>query len=118
MRKLKKWVGIASILIGFALSPMTALAGWEAEGEAWRYRDENGSYASARWIEDGGAYYYLDERGYMAESTTTPDGYLVGADGKWVMERQESGNYVRTPYDNRPYFYDPNWKIYVFDTIT
>lgn len=118
MRKLKKWVGIASILIGFALSPMTALAGWEAEGEAWRYRDENGSYASARWIEDGGAYYYLDERGYMAESTTTPDGYLVGADGKWVMERQESGNYVRTPYDNRPYFYDPNWKIYVFDETT
>lgn len=54
----------------------------------------------------------------MAADTTTPDGYLVAADGSWVTGRQELGNYVRTPYDNRPYFYDPKWQEYIFDEDT
>ena len=26
--------------------------------------------------------------------------------------------YVRTPYDNRPYNYDPEWQVYIFDEDT
>lgn len=51
-------------------------------------------------------------------STTTPDGYLVAADGSWETETQVTGDYVRTPYDNRPYRYGPEWQICVFDETT
>lgn len=105
-------------LILAAASPLTAYAGWEASGGSYRYRQEDGSYAVSQWIEDGGISYYLDGNGQMAANTTTPDGYLVEADGSWVTERQVLGGYVRTPYDNQPYFYDPDWQYYIFDETT
>ena len=37
------------------------------------------------WHEIDGKWYYFDSTGAMAASTTTPDGYLVGADGVWVQ---------------------------------
>ena len=46
----------------------------------------------------------------MMADTTTPDGYLVGEDGSWVMEKQVMRGYVRTPYDNQSYYYDPDWR--------
>lgn len=101
-----------------AASPLTAYAGWEASGGSYRYRQEDGSYAVSQWIEDGGISYYLDGNGQMAANTTTPDGYLVASDGSWVTERQALGGYVRTPYDNQPYFYDPDWQYYIFDETT
>ena len=38
-----------------------------------------------KWI-DG--TYYVDGNGAMMVNTRTPDGYLVGADGKWIKETQ------------------------------
>lgn len=112
--------GLAGIMTAVlvAASPITAYAGWEMSGSTYRYRQENGTYATSCWIEDGGKSYYLDQHGLMAKNTTTPDGYLVAADGSWVAEQQVLGGYVRTPYDNRPYFYDPEWQVYVFDEDT
>ena len=107
---------IASIFV--AASPLTAFAGWEQSGDTYRYRQENNSYAASQWICEDGVYYYLDQNGQMFSNTTTPDGYLTAADGSWVTEKQVLGNYVRTPYDNRPYRYDPEWRIYVFDETT
>lgn len=37
------------------------------------------------WHEIDGKWYYFDSTGAMAASTTTPDGYRVGADGVWVQ---------------------------------
>lgn len=54
----------------------------------------------------------------MMADTTTPDGFLVGEDGSWVMEKQVMGGYVRTPYDNRSYYFDPEWQVFVFDETT
>lgn len=118
MRNLKMWLGIVFAAAFISSTPVTAFAGWEPAGEQWRYRNENNSYAVSQWINDSGVYYYLDENGLMARSTTTPDGYLVGADGRWVEEKQQGGNYVRTPYDNLPYQYDLNWHRYIFDKDT
>lgn len=112
--------GLAGIVTAVLVtaSPITAYAGWEMSGSSYRYRQESGNYATSCWIEDGGKSYYLDQHGLMAKNTTTPDGYLVAADGSWVAEQQVLGGYVRTPYDNRPYFYDPEWQVYVFDEDT
>lgn len=119
MRKMKKRASIA-VLTALCVSaaPLTALAGWERAGDSYRYRDEGGTYAVSCWVEDKGTYYYLNRNGIMATNTTTSDGYLVTLDGSWVTERQVLGGYVRTPYDNLPYFFDPDWQVYIFDEDT
>lgn len=115
-----KACGLAGIMTAVVVtaSPLTAYAGWEESGGSYRYRQENGSYAVSGWIEEGEKSYYLDQHGLMAKNTTTPDGYLVAADGSWVTEKQVLGGYIRTPYDNRSYFYDPEWQYYIFDETT
>ena len=113
----RELVGIMTAVL-IVTSPLTAYAGWEASGSSYQYRQEDGSYAVSQWIEEEGIFYYLDRNGQMAANTTTPDGYLVAADGSWVTERQALGGYVRTPYDNQPYFYDPDWQYYIFDETT
>ncbi|MCC8023869.1 MAG: hypothetical protein LIP16_00970 [Clostridium sp.] len=62
--------------------------------------------------------YYLNQNGIMVTNTTTLDGYLVAADGSWVTETQATGGYVRTPYDNLPCRFDPDWQRYIFDEDT
>lgn len=119
MKKMKKRACIAVLAaVCVSAAPLTAFAGWEQTGAAYRYRDESGAYAASRWIEDGGKSYYLDQNGIMAVSTTTPDGYLVAADGGWVTEQQQIGTYVRTPYDNLPCRFDSDWQRYIFDEDT
>lgn len=115
--KIGVWIIILAAVCA-SIVPMTAYAGWVQEGDSYRYKDESGAYAVSRWVEDGGKSYYMDQNGIMAVNTTTPDGYLVAADGSWVTETQVTGGYVRTPYDNRPYRFDPDWQIYVFDETT
>ena len=56
------------------------LTGWQQINEKWCYFDSNGAMVKNRWIGD----YYLGSDGYMAVNTTTPDGYQVGNDGRWV----------------------------------
>lgn len=118
MKKVKMWLSIVFAAAFISSTPVTAFAGWEPARDQWRYRNENNSYAVSQWINDSGVYYYLDENGLMARSTMTPDGYLVGANGRWIEEKQQGGNYVRTPYDNLPYQYDSDWNRYIFDKDT
>lgn len=56
------------------------LSGWQQYGDKWCYFDANGAMVKNRWEGD----YYLDSDGYMAVNTTTPDGYQVGNDGRWI----------------------------------
>ena len=70
-------------LLTFAFSAACAVAvmagEWEKTGEYWRYKDDNGEYVRNHWI----GYYYLGQDGIMLTNTYTPDGYYVGADGRW-----------------------------------
>lgn len=118
MRTGKLWSLMILCLMVFICS-MSVFAGtFEETSSGWHYRKDDGNYARAEWVVDQGVYYYLDENGIMMADTTTPDGYLVGGDGSWVMEKQVMGGYVRTPYDNQSYYYDPDWRRYIFDGET
>lgn len=118
MKKSIAWK-VAVVFMTVSLMPMTTFAGtWENTFSGYRYQKDDGSYATSEWAEDQGKFYYLDQNGRMMSNTTTPDGYLVAADGSWVMENQVLGGYVRTPYDNRPYRYDLEWQVFVFDEDT
>ena len=108
---------ILSGLLCFA-GAFSAFAGWEKQGEDYRYRNEDGTYAVSQWVMDQGMYYYLGADGTMWSNTTTPDGYLVAGDGSWVQDTQALGGYVRTPYDNQPYRYREDTMAYIFDEET
>ena len=55
----------------------------DANGD-WYYFRGNGAMAKSSWIEWKGEYYYVGKDGKMLTSTTTPDGYRVDRDGKWI----------------------------------
>ena len=77
--------------------------GWVKDNGTWYYLNETGSLATG-WVKDNGSWYYLDQSGSMktgwftvsgkwyyayssgalAVNTTTPDGYMVNANGEWV----------------------------------
>lgn len=87
MKKQVLTVFMAGILT--ASMSMTALAGWEQEGNNWKYND-NGTYAANGWYwidgnNDGIAEsYYFDNTGILARDTTV-EGYTVNTDGAWVV---------------------------------
>ncbi|SFG30002.1 hypothetical protein [Oribacterium sp. WCC10] len=71
--------GIAALMI--AGSSFSAMAGqWMSYGSAWYYIQDNGQFATNKWVGN----YYLGSNGVMLTNTWTPDGYFVGADGKWI----------------------------------
>ncbi len=54
--------------------------GWRFIDGDWYYFTSSGAAAMNRWVGN----YYLGADGAMLTNTITPDGYLVGADGKWI----------------------------------
>lgn len=87
MKKRNLWSLIVLCLMVF-ICPMSVYAGTFKETSlGWRYRKDDGNYARTEWVLDQGIYYYLDANGVMMADTATPYGYLVGADGSWVMEK-------------------------------
>ena len=63
--------------------------GWKSIGGSWYYFDSSGAMARNRWQGD----YYLGSSGAMLTNTTTPDGYRVGSNGKWIRDSGGSGSY-------------------------
>ncbi|MDR3595425.1 N-acetylmuramoyl-L-alanine amidase family protein [Clostridium sp.] len=57
--------------------------GWINDNGTWYYLNSSGAMATG-WLNDNGTWYYLNASGAMLASTTTPDGYFVGANGAWV----------------------------------
>ena len=66
---------------------------WGGMANAWWYKDDNGDWfyfrgngamAKSSWIEWKGEYYYVGTDGKMLTNTTTPDGYRVDHNGKWL----------------------------------
>lgn len=95
---------LRTVLVVGAMALMmtsTALAGqWKQDNVGWWYQNDDGSYPANEWLLDNGKWYFFDNTGYMVANrwegnyylgadgamlvnTTTPDGYVVGADGAW-----------------------------------
>ena len=57
--------------------------GWIFDKIDWYYLDENGVMKTG-WIFVNGGWYYLGVDGRLLLNTTTPDGYQVDGNGKWI----------------------------------
>ena len=88
-----------------AFAAKESQAMWKKNDTGWWYENANGSYPQSEWKKINGSWYYFGNDGYMLESqwignyyvgtngamlvnTTTPDGYKVDENGKWIEERQ------------------------------
>lgn len=86
------------------LASTTAFAGqWQKNDSGWWYDNGNGTWPAAtwQWIDgnnDGTSEcYYFDSNGYMLSNTTTPDGYMVNADGAWTENGVVQLQSISTP---------------------
>ena len=102
----RRFLLITAILFTLAIGIVSHAGGWVGSYETgWRYQNDDGSYVTGTWFQDtdGGWYYfgldsvmqhdawingqyYLDSSGRMMTNATTPDGYRVGPDGKWIPD--------------------------------
>lgn len=55
---------------------------WANVEAKWYYFDAEGYMVTSSWVGD----YYLGKDGVMVTNTTTPDGYRVDENGKWIKE--------------------------------
>lgn len=66
---------------------MTALAGqWRQNNIGWWYQNDDGGNTAGGWQWIDGKCYYFNSDGYMLANMRTPDGYLVGMDGAWITD--------------------------------
>ncbi len=95
----------AAALLVCVMSVPSYAAGWQQEGNRWRYSDESADWYNGGWYwidgdHDGRAEcYYFDGDGYMAADEETPDGYRVDASGAWVVDGRVQ---VRNLYADGP----------------
>lgn len=85
-----KKLGIITLSLAImAATPVTPYAArwFRGSSGAWLYQEDDGSFRRNAWIEDNGAWYYVGADGKMLTNTTTPDGYTVGADGRWLSDQ-------------------------------
>lgn len=73
--------------------------GWLLQNGKWFYLNIDGSRADNSWILYNSKWYYFGSTGEMAVSTTTPDGYIVGADGAWTGKSGNSTSDTTVPQD-------------------
>lgn len=101
IKKLLCSVSAVAVSALLALPVMAADAQWKRNDKGWWYEEANGAYPTNQWKLINNKWYYFDNIGYMLEnrwvgnyyvgadgamlvSTSTPDGYYVDANGKWV----------------------------------
>lgn len=71
---------------------------WEKIDGEWYHFDKDG-WMQTGWYQDkDGEWYYLSDgtigkEGQMLSNATTPDGYYVDADGKWIQEVGQTSNF-------------------------
>ena len=66
-------------------------AGWQKDNVGWWYQNDDGTYPKKewKWLDGNGdgiaECYYFNPSGYCVMNAMTPDGYMVNADGAWVV---------------------------------
>lgn len=90
---MKKTKVLLAVTILTASMSITALAGeWKQDSIGYWYQNNDGSYTvnGWQWIDgndDGiSESYYFDANGYLLVNSTTPDGYTVDENGKWIVD--------------------------------
>ena len=68
----------------FYSSGAMASGQWVKSGGKWYYCLGSGEMAANRWVKSGAYWYYLGSSGAMLTNTTTPDGYHVDSEGRWM----------------------------------
>lgn len=88
----KGLIMVLTTVFTLALS-ITAFAGeWKQDAKGWWWDNGDGTYPKNawQWCDGNGdgvsECYYFDGNGYCLMNTTTPDGYLVDANGAWVVD--------------------------------
>lgn len=66
---------------------------WIWDKESWFYLKSDGKMTEKEWVYDAKsqAWYYFKSGGYMAKNETV-DGYQLGRDGKWLVEKATNEN--------------------------
>ncbi len=98
---------ILALILSALCSQSVLAATWMQNDIGWWWQEDDGSYPVSSWKLINGYWYYFHSNGYMADNewigdyyvgsdgamlvnTVTPDGYLVGADGAWIRESENS----------------------------
>ncbi|WP_275563881.1 hypothetical protein [Otoolea muris] len=98
-RQLKTIVAFAAAAaMTMAVVVTASAADWRQDAKGWRVENEDGSYLTNQWYQSpaSGLWYYMGADGYMLTNTTTPDGYVVNADGVWEQNAAASQQSVST----------------------
>ncbi len=91
MKKTWKTFLLAGIL-SFSLTAPAWAGSWQSDATGCWYQNDDNTYPVScwQWIDgncDGIAEsYYFNEHGYLLTNTITPDGYMVDANGAWIVD--------------------------------
>lgn len=90
---MKKFFSLVTIAVFFCLLTFPAMAGqWQQDSVGWWWQNDDGSYpvSTWQWIDgnNDGIFecYFFDRNGYILVNTTTPDGYVLDANGAWTID--------------------------------
>ena len=101
----------------------TITAGWEQDGDVWKYTTPDGQYVTNSWIMVDEKSYYMNEAGIMLADTITPDGIYVNPKGEktsyfpgW-MQNDKGWRYVMKNgyYAASTWIKDVDGRYYYFD---
>ena len=93
---------------------------WHLDNTGWWYENADGSYPKDEWKKINGKWYHFKKDGYMSKSqwignyyvgtdgamlvnTTTPDGYKVDENGKWIENQYSNENETNSDSSNNQY---------------
>jgi hypothetical protein len=102
----KKIIGMLVCGLISASMCSTSFAAWMSDGNGWWFDNGNGTWPASCWLwidgnQDGQAEcYYFQQNGYIMLNSTTPDGYIVDANGAWVADGVVQKRYTTVSTNN------------------
>ena len=84
--------------VGISSGPSGGAEGWLKNGNEYRYRNSNGTWAKG-WLQDGGKWYYLDKNGIMVTGSQT-----IGGKRYYFKPYMATNEYITV--DSVEYYFD------------